>query len=234
MKKLFTIITLLTIGLLTAQSTNQGMTENFNVSMGAAASSSQVSTHGSTVRFVNPARRIEGSVHLFEKWENTAIIYTSDNQRFLLRNINLNLKRNTFESKVSKDSLFTFNFNNIEKFVINNKTYKNYYWDEDNKVYQIIYENQNFQILKGFKLILIEGSVNPMINRINDRYIKKEYYFLRQDDRIENFKLKRKGILKLVDDEERVKNIQEYVGRNDLSFKKENDIVKILQYSYKN
>ncbi|MCK5401569.1 MAG: hypothetical protein KAJ28_08030, partial [Flavobacteriaceae bacterium] len=194
----------------------------------------RMQTFGSAVTFYNPKRQTDGTFYLFDKWNNYTIIQTEDNQKFVLRNINLNLERHTFESKVEGDSIFTFNFNNIDRFIVNGRTYKNFYWNDDNKVYEIIFESNKFQILKGFKVELIEGSANPMVNRKNDKYIRREYYFLRKDDKIESFKFKKKRILKLLSNNDAETNkIETYAKQNNLSFKKESDVQRILDYSVK-
>ena len=83
--------------------------------------------YGSTF-FYNTRNVILGSVYLFDEWNNNAEIHTLSNERFLVRNINLNINRNAFEAKLTdSDSIFSFNFNNIKQIVINDKIYKNYY-----------------------------------------------------------------------------------------------------------
>lgn len=181
--------------------------------------------------FKNPKRRVEGTTHLFDKWENNGIILLSSGKRFAIKNINLNLERNVFESQYEDGKIFTFNFNNIDKFIINNKAYKNYYYDDDVKVYEIVYDSPDFQLLKGFKMNLIQGSANPMLNRSVDRYVKKEYYFIKQGVEIKPFKLKKGKVLKfLTDDKSKQKDIQEHASNNKLSFKNEKDIKKIFDY----
>ncbi|MDP6864085.1 MAG: hypothetical protein QGG96_01580, partial [Candidatus Poseidoniaceae archaeon] len=103
--------------------------------------------YGSTF-FYNTRNVVLGSVYLFDEWTNSAEIHTLSNERFLVRNINLNINRNAFEAKLNNsDSIFSFNFNNIKKILINDKTYKNYFYNDDNRVYEIIYESEKFSIM---------------------------------------------------------------------------------------
>ena len=74
-------------------SNNSGQTFN-------SISQATANDFGAAAVFINPKREVKGSVYLFEDWENTGIIHTNDGQRFMLRNINLNLQRNTFESRI--------------------------------------------------------------------------------------------------------------------------------------
>ena len=230
MKYLMLCLALCFFGLVHAQN-NEGFVQNNATALNAAAQNN-IRSHGSATYFVNPPRDIEGSVHLFDSWNNTAVIFTKDEQQFKLKNINLNIERHTFESKIARDTLFTFNFNNIDKFVVNNKIYRNYYWDDDNRVYEVIYDGKDFQVLKGFKLEIIEGSANPMMNRKNDKFAKKEAYLIRQDGKIKPFRLSKGRVMKLFKgDEEKSNELLEFVKENKLSFKKEYDIRKILEYS---
>lgn len=185
--------------------------------------------------YTNPNRAIDGTVYLFNEWENYGVIHTTNRQKFAIYNINLNIKRNTFESKVGRDSLFAFNFNNIEKFVINDRVFKNYYWDNDNRVYEVISEKKGFEILKGFKVKFVEGSSNPMLNRVNDKFVRDEKYYLRKDDKINFFVLKKSRILKLLDlNDQQKQRVLNFVSEQKLSFNKEDDVKKIIEYSLSN
>ncbi|MBT8259090.1 MAG: hypothetical protein KJO49_11495 [Bacteroidia bacterium] len=211
--------------------TNDAFVQNNATALNVAAQGN-IRSQGSSAYFVNPPREIEGSVHLFDNWNNRAVIYTVDNQQYLMKNINLNLQRHTFESKIAQDTLFTFNFNNIDKFVVNNKVYRNYYWDDDNRVYEVIYDGKDYQVIKGFKLEIIEGSANPMLNRRSDKYAKKEAYYIRKEGKIKPFRLSKGRIMKLFkSDEEKSKELLQFVRENKLSFKKEYDIRRLLEFS---
>ena len=165
-----------------------------------SALSGKSANFGSSFFYNQPNKVILGSTYLFDEWNNDGEIQTVTGERFLVRNINLNLSRNAFEAKVNdNDSIFSFNFNNIKQIVINGKSYKNYYFNEENRVYELIYSNENFSILKGFSVKLVTGSGNPMVNRSNDKYVKKESYFIRdaEDKSIQKFKLNKRSLGKL-------------------------------------
>ena len=113
--KIFILITLFfCVFQLNAQD-NQGVINNTGSSVLRAGSAVQ-SSYGSMAYFYNPKVKVEGSVYLFNNWENNARIYTKDNYTYLLRNINLNLEMNSFVSKVAVDSIYTFNIPKFDKF----------------------------------------------------------------------------------------------------------------------
>jgi len=189
--------------------------------------------YGSTF-FYNTRNVVIGSVYLFDEWNNKAEIHTLSDERFLVRNINLNINRNAFEAKLTdSDSIFSFNFNNIKHIIINDKTYKNYYYNDDNRVYEIIYESNKFSIMKGFSIKLVSSSGNPMVNRANDKYAKFSSYFIMQNNSIKPFKLRKKSVYKLFNgDKNVISRLESYVLNKKLSYKKENDIGQILDYAF--
>ena len=189
--------------------------------------------YGSTF-FYNTRNVILGSVYLFDEWNNSAEIHTLADERFLVRNINLNINRNAFEAKLTgSDSLFSFNFNNIKHIVINDKIYKNYYYNDDNRVYEIIYETEKFSIMKGFAVKLVKGHYNPMVRMSNDKYAKFSSYFIKLNNSIKPFKLRKKSVINLLSvDKNNISRLETYVNAKKLSYKKEKDVIQILDYAF--
>ena len=227
MKNLISVIALL-FTLISFGQSNAVVTNNMTGEMIQRASNSHLSSFGSSATFFNPKRNVEGSVHLFPEWNNRGVIITNEGQKFGLNNININIERNTFEAKISQDTLFTFNFNNIDRFVINNRVFKNFYYSNDNRIFELIYESKDVTIMKGHRVQLVEGSANPMVNRKNDKYVQKSSMFVKRGSKIENFKLNKKKVLGLFNDSEKIKKIEDYADSNRLSFKKAEDVKKIL------
>ena len=54
---------------------------------------------------------------MMKSW--SAVIHTLSDDKFLVKRVNLNLKRNSFEAKLNdSDSIFSFTFNNIKKIMM--------------------------------------------------------------------------------------------------------------------
>lgn len=232
MKNFLTFLSIITVSFVSAQ---DSAVVNDNVINNAAslqrAASAVQSSYGSSTYFVNPARPVKGSIYLFEQWENRGVLVTIDKQRFGMKNVNIDLKNQSFQSKFSKDSIFNYNFNNIDRFIINNKVYKNFYYNEDNRIYEILHETPEYALLKGYKVDLVEGSANPMLNRKTDKYVQKYSYYVKTENAIKQFKLGKKSLLKLLGtDKATADKIVKYAKTNNLSFKNDQDVKNLLNY----
>ena len=103
----------------------------------------------------------------------------------------------------------------------------------DNRVYEIIYESNKFLIMKGFSIKIVSSSGNPMVNRSNDKYAKFSSYFIKQNNSIKPFKLRKRSIYNLLDDDKNaISRLESYVSNNNLSYKREKDVVQILDYVF--
>jgi hypothetical protein len=223
MKNILAVLCLLLSGSVYTQT-------NFNAGIAIGGNDTN---YGSSF-FYNTRNVILGSVYLFDEWDNSAEIHTLSSEKFLVRNINLNINRNAFEAKLTdSDSIFSFNFNNIKQVVINEKIYKNYFYNDDNRVYEIIYETEKFSIMKGFSVKLVKGHYNPMVNRSNDKYSKFSSYFIKLNNSIKPFKLRKKSVINLFSaDKNSISRLEIYVNAKKLSYKKEKDVIQILDYAF--
>lgn len=227
MRIIFTLLVLAS-NIIIAQ-TNLGT--DFNA-LGSNASSD----FGTSFFYNQPNKFIIGSAYLFDEWNNDGEIQTLTGERFLVRNINLNISRNAFEAKINdNDSIFSFTFNNIKQIIINGKSYKNYYYNEDNRVYELVYSGNNFTLLKGFNVKLVTGSGNPMVNRSNDKYVKKESYFMRSNSEktIENFKMNKRSLNRLFEKSDvDLNRILGFIDSGNLSYKDEKDVIRMLEFAF--
>lgn len=187
---------------------------------------------GSSSIVRNPPRPIDGTVYLFESWNNKAIAVTTEGKAIRINStINFNAKRNAVEAKTDdKETIFTFDFKDIDKFVINNRVFKNVYSPVDGsyRVFEVIAETDDFEIYKNYTIDIREGNPNPLLARANDKYIMRDNYYVKRGKSFKRMKLKKSEILKAAGSKSSV--VEQYAKDNNLNFKSEKDLLKIVSY----
>lgn len=180
----------------------------------------------------NPPRPIEGTVYLFDNWNNKTSIYTTTREKpyELNSNINFNTKLNAFESKIDSKTIFTFNFTNIDKIVVNNRVFKNIYSPVDGgyRIFEVIAESKDFEIYKDYSIDIREGNPNPLLARTNDKYIMRDSYYVKKGKSFKTLKLKKSDILKAAGSKSSI--VEQYAKDNNLNFKDERDVQRIVNY----
>ncbi|MDC7996022.1 hypothetical protein [Altibacter sp. HG106] len=211
-----------------ASAQDQPVNPNNNNLQAIGAFGANGNNFGTSSVVINPPEKVEGSVHLFERWNNTGIFTIPDRDKQLyLRNINYNILRDRIESQIGKDSIFTFDTGRIESVSINGRIFKNVYTPSmrASKLYEVIYENDSFAILKNYYVTIDEGSDNPMVNRPN-KYAQHDQYYLKRGGSLKSFKLKKRTILALAG--AKAETVAQYADKNDLSYRSDRDVNRML------
>ena len=233
--KITLLVTLLFTSFVYSQSsTSTNVSDNNTQTLlsitGGPNGSSGSRSYGTPMRFVNPPRTVDGSIYLFEDWKNYPVIIKSkDNKTFTLNNVNFNLRTNRLVTKISQDSIFVLNMKQIDNINILGKVFKKIDSEIGSRVFEVIYESDKVSILNFHSVKLVEGSVNPMLSRKNDKLIHKEVYYILNDKGITEFRLKKKFILdSFANNEAEKKSLLKYYSQNKLSFKNLNDLKNVL------
>lgn len=190
----------------------------------------QGSTFGSSSLFRNPSNTITGSVHLFDDWSNKGIAVISKDQKVAVNKLNINVQRNTVEARINTDSIFTFNLGKIDRVIIQNRTFKQVYFPikESNRLLEIIGSSDDLVIYKDYEIDINEGNPNPMRGAQKDRFIIRDQYYAQIGDTFKKFKLKKKTILKAVG--AKADEVEAFAKENNYSFRKDEDVARILQH----
>lgn len=190
----------------------------------------QGATFGSSSLIRNPSKSIEGSVHLFDDWSNRGVAVVSQDQKIRIQNINFNVQRNTLESKLNRDSIFTFNVSLLEKIMINNRTFKHMYFPikKGTRLLEVIGASKDISIYKDYEIDVKEGNPNPMRGALKDKFIIRDYYYIQNGEDFKKFKLRKKSILKVMGD--KATAVKTFADNNKLSFSKEEDVSKIFNH----
>jgi len=207
---------------------NENIVNNTGAALTRAANINQ-SSFGSTARFVNPPRRIEGSIYMFEDWYNTAIVQTKEKNRVAIENVNYNVRRNRIAAKYSRDSLFVFDLGLVDRIIINGKTFRKLDPDLDGRIFEVKFETEKGDFLSFHYLKIVEGSANPMVNRKVDKFKQSKEDYLYIDGDLIPIRLRKKEILNtLAKDDAEKKELIKYYKENKLSYRSLEDLKKVL------
>ncbi|MEP0263819.1 hypothetical protein [Dokdonia sp.] len=208
---------------------NEGVNPNNNVLIGLTNLGANRAAFGSSSIIRNPRKPIDGSVYIYEDWSNNATV-SSEETTVRLDNLNFNAQRNAFQSKIGRDTVFTFNFRNLNKVVVKNKTFKNVYSPKHQKsrVFEVVTETKDFTIYKDYRIEIKEGNPNPQRGAANDKYLLRFDYYVSQGENFDKFQLKKSKVLKLMGD--KADQVEAYIKTNKLKIKRDNDFAKVITY----
>ncbi|MDD5152208.1 MAG: hypothetical protein PHC28_17310 [Flavobacterium sp.] len=174
---------------------------------------------------------IDGTQYLFPSWQGIYEIYFHDKKKYVIENLNYNIKSQSLEFKIKNDSVFQFDSNKIDFIKNYLGKYKFYNINDNNQLCQELYMSNTMILLRGYAVKLVDEVINPMTKELisNARYEKKNRYFCKiNENEITEIVLKRKQILKLFGD--KMKEVEAYVSKSKLSYTSEKDLLQIFQY----
>ncbi len=176
------------------------------------------------VEFIGDLNDKGSDVYLYETWDNKAIIFV-DNNKYQLSNINFNITSNSFESRLGRNKIFSFKNIYIDSVKINNHFFKK----SKNYFYEVLFENKNNQLLKKHEIEYQEGILNRLDGKVGKsrRYIVYKY-IINLNNSFSKIELNKKSILNLFKANQF--ELEKFVKRKKLSYKKEKDIVKIMNF----
>jgi len=173
---------------------------------------------------------VQAKVYLYPTYDNAAVISTTTNRKYSISNINLNLYSNSFDSEMSSDSLYVFDNKWLKSVEINNTMYKVYFdlVESDYKIYQVIYENDNFSLIRLDKIISKEIRDPLNINPPKISFGKGINYYIKNGSDMTKISLKKKSILQLFKDKKNI--VMAFAKKYKLSYNKEKDLKKLFKY----
>lgn len=175
---------------------------------------------------------IKGSVYLFPNWIGTFKVVTTNGDTTNLFNLNYNIKNQTIESSISKDSVFQYDSDKIDCIFYSNAKYKVFNSENMKGLFLEIINNEKVKVYKGYSITVETGSLNPLTQEklSDDNYVQNfEYYFF-VNGKFEKLKLSKKTILNLVKDKEKEKEVKDYTSKNNLSYTDDKDVKNILAF----
>lgn len=183
---------------------------------------------------INLAKKgIEGTVMMFDRRENHKGRLYSDKKVYIVKDVNYNIERGHFQSKLENDSTFIYNLETVKRVVIKDRDFSVMYNPAVGKrqIYEVIQAGKKVSLVKGHYIKLLKASPNPMVNRKTTKIQQKwKYYIIDSSDKIVEFSGKKKALLNSVKSEDKRKQLKDYISKNRLKVSRVDDLKKIFEY----
>ncbi|KJD37128.1 hypothetical protein PW52_01340 [Tamlana sedimentorum] len=182
---------------------------------------------------------IEGSPYLFSQWNKKAKIWFGE-KTFVIDAVNYNIKDERFEVKFDDDSIFVLSpeSNKLKQIAIDLLVFKPFHSNEldTDDFYQVLLEDENkFALLSKYKLKITSGSMDPLTKQYltPKQYSSEKEFYLRTvaDEKMEPIKLKKSGVLKLIQSSY-TSQVKTFAKKEKLKYNEISDVKKILSYYF--
>jgi len=166
-----------------------------------------------------------GTPYLFKNFKNIGIIENDKNQKFLIKNINIDLLNGNFIYQLDSKNIYVFT--TVNKLNIN----KDFYIKKNNNIYKILFKGNTFSIYKQFKVKLKPKVLNPLTYEVQRKaeWQIKESYFVEEKSNFKQLKFNKKSILSLFE-KAKQNDLKKYIKEHHLSYKVEKDIISVIKY----
>ncbi len=183
------------------------------------------------VEFIGSLKDKNNDLYTFTNWNNSGVLFL-DNKIYKLSNINFNITTNSFDSRITRDKLFSFKTSEIDSVSINNLIFKNI----GNSFYEVLFETGNKLFLKKYDIKFQQGIDNRLGGRTlgKTKSLVSHNYLIKSGEIFKKVELDKNSILDLIDDEIDKNQLKSFVKKENLSYKKVNDVVKIFKYIFEN
>ncbi len=176
------------------------------------------------VEFIGELKDKNNDLYKFQNWKNLGHIH-QDGKIYMLSNLNFNIVNNSFVSRIDRNKMFVFKNSLIDSVVINNHTFKNM----NNYFYEVLSEKGSYMFLKKYDFNYQEGKVSRMGGSVGQpKTLLVLNYLVKSEDGFSKIELNKKSVLDFF--ESNKEKLTNFVKKERLSYKKEDDVKKIFEY----
>jgi len=183
------------------------------------------------IEFIGELNDKSRDIYSFENWKNKGVIHV-DGKSYHLNNLNFNVTRNAFESRISLKKLFTYKSGEIDSVEISDLIFKKF----GNSFYEVLFEMNNNTFLKKHDITFQKGVENRLgVGTLGKTKTIIAYnYLVKFGNTFKRIELNKSSIINLLDDDNEKNALKDFVENEKLSYKKVNDIIKIFRFILEN
>jgi hypothetical protein len=178
------------------------------------------------VEFIGTLKDHSNDLYAFSNFDNNGYIYR-DNKTYNLTNLNFNVTTNSFESRIDRNRNFSYRNTSLDSIKIN----KHFFKKIGNIFYEVLFESSTQQFLKKYEVKIKPGTFNRLDGSTGKPKEELDFrYLIKLNDDYIMVELSKNDILDLINDEQDKEKLETFVKDERLSYRKEDDIVKILEF----
>lgn len=183
------------------------------------------------IEFIGNLKDKNSDLYSFPNWNNKGVIFL-DSKRYTLSNINFNVTTNSFDSRISRDKLFSFRTNEIDSVLINNLLFKKI----GNSFYEVLFETGDNLLLKKHDITFQKGIENRLGGGTlgKTKTLVAYNYLIKSGSLFKRIELKKSSIISLVENGNDKDELENFVKKEHLSYKKVDDIILIFKFILQN
>lgn len=162
-------------------------------------------------------------LHMFPTWKNNGVIFL-DGKKYRLSNINLNVSTNKIDSEIKGDKFFVYRASLVDSVLINNRSFKRL----GRSFYEVLLETNDNLFLKKFDVKFKESSAGRLGVSSKSKKSLKYSYLIKSNDLFKHIELNKKSVVAFFEGKE--DELYKFVKEEKLSYKKEKDLIKIIDF----
>lgn len=176
-------------------------------------------------RFLEKDESIKGTRFVFDDFGQKGLVFI-DGVTYTAYGINIDAINNDIVTLIGKDSILVLEKNKIDSLRIENKDFKKFH---GNKFYEVLSPGKKITLLKGYQGRIVEGYENVMKGTKNkDSYKISTTYFINKGSQIEKLEPSKRKILEHFEDNKDL--VKDFIKKQRISTKDENDLIKLFEY----
>ena len=183
------------------------------------------------ISFIGELKDRNSDLYAFTKWSNEGTLFLNG-KSYRFSNINFNVSSNSFDSRISRDKLFTFKSSEIDSVLINDLLFKKI----GNTFYEVLVENGDNLFLKKHDITFQHG----IENRLGGNTLGKTKtliafnYLVKAGEKFKRVELNKSSIIGLLENSNERESLLNFVKKEKLSYKKVNDVIRIFKFILEN
>ncbi|REE80399.1 hypothetical protein BX611_2041 [Lutibacter oceani] len=169
-------------------------------------------------------------IYMSNNWDNEGVLYLNK-KSYTLSNINFNVTRNVFDSRIDREKLFSFKNSSLDSVEINKHLFKKF----GDVFYEVLFEKEDVYLLKKHDIKVNKGAINRLNLSEGKSFTSLVYkYLIKSKGNFQKFDFNKRSIVELIEGEKEQEKFKDFVKDQKLSYKKEDDIKEIFKYILRN